>query len=171
MWYYSKAGAQQDPVSEQELIQKIQSGEILAADLVWKEGMASWQAVSQTPELSGGAAVSAAPASAPLSSPAPPSSAAWNPNAQTQLTKVPNYLWQSIVASLLCCTAPSPFALVAIVYAAKVDMLVAHGDIVGAQAASKSAKTWVGVSVGCSLLLFIAWFLLVVVFGTSASEL
>lgn len=53
----------------------------------------------------------------------------------------------------------------------KVDMLVAHGDIVGAQAASKSAKTWVGVSVGCSLLLFIAWFLLVVVFGTLASEL
>jgi hypothetical protein len=64
---------------------------------------------------------------------------------------IPSYLWQSIVATVLCCM---PFGVVAIVYAAKVDSLIAVGDYVGAQSASDSAKIWVFVSVGIGLLIY-----------------
>ena len=41
-WYYSKNGTQLGPVTEQELKAKGGSGEVLATDLVWKEGMPDW---------------------------------------------------------------------------------------------------------------------------------
>lgn len=54
--------------------------------------------------------------------------------------KVPNYLVHSIVVTLCCCL---PFGIVALVYAAQVNTKLAAGDVAGAQAASRSAKTWV----------------------------
>lgn len=82
---------------------------------------------------------------------------------------VPNYLWQSIVVTVLCCL---PFGVVSIVHAAKVDSLLAQGDIVGANAASKSAKTWAiagvatwGVGIGIYLI-----FMVVVAAGAAASS-
>jgi len=89
--------------------------------------------------------VSPPPASGTMGSVSIPQPSAY-PAAYAQ--QVPNYLWQSIVATVLCCM---PFGVVAIVFAAKVDGLVARGDIAGANAASKSAKTWVTVAVGCWL--------------------
>jgi hypothetical protein len=56
-----------------------------------------------------------------------------------------------------------PFGVVAIVYAAKVDSLMAVGDYVGAQSASDSAKIWVGVSVGMFLLIFVGYIILVAI--------
>lgn len=145
IWHYSKSGVQADPVSQDELIRKIRNGEVLATDLVWRDGMPDWVAVAQVPELGAAAgAVSAAPVM------------------QTSLgmgQKIPNYLWQSIAATVLCCM---PFGVVAIVYAAKVDGLVAKGDLVGAQAASKAAKMWVNVSVGGFVLFFVVYLLFVV---------
>lgn len=55
-WYYSKNGAQQGPVSLDELKAKVASGEVTAGDLAWNEGMTDWLPVSQIPELSPGAA-------------------------------------------------------------------------------------------------------------------
>lgn len=52
---------------------------------------------------------------------------------------VPNYLAHAILVTLFCCL---PLGVVAIVYAAKVDGLVAAGDYAGAVAASESAKKW-----------------------------
>jgi hypothetical protein len=57
---------------------------------------------------------------------------------------VPNYLVHSILATLCCCL---PFGIVAIVYAAQVNTKLAAGDLAGAQASSRSARTWVIVSV------------------------
>ena len=54
--------------------------------------------------------------------------------------KVPNFLIHSIVATLCCCL---PFGIVALVYSAQVNTKLAAGDVAGAQASSKSAKTWV----------------------------
>lgn len=54
--------------------------------------------------------------------------------------KVPNYLIHSILATLCCCL---PFGIVALVYAAQVNTKLAAGDVAGAEASSKSAKTWV----------------------------
>jgi hypothetical protein len=58
-----------------------------------------------------------------------------------------------------------PFGVVAIVYAAKVDSLIAVGDYVGAQSASDSAKIWVGVSVGIFLLTIVGYFVLFGIFA------
>jgi len=52
---------------------------------------------------------------------------------------VPNYLVQSILVTLCCCL---PLGIVALVYSAQVNSKLVAGDVAGAQAASKSAKTW-----------------------------
>lgn len=52
---------------------------------------------------------------------------------------IPNYLIQSILATLCCCL---PLGIVAVVYSARVNSKLAAGDVAGAQVASKRAKTW-----------------------------
>jgi Interferon-induced transmembrane protein/GYF domain 2 len=163
-WYYSKNGMQLGPVAEEELKAKGISGELLATDLVWKEGMADWKPLGQVPEFQGSGIVPQVPqygatGSVPIPQPAA-YPAGYNP-------QVPNYLWQSIVATVLCCM---PFGVVAIVYAAKVDGLVARGDIAGANAASKTAKTWVTVAVA-SWLAVIAIYALLVIIGIASGSL
>jgi hypothetical protein len=56
-----------------------------------------------------------------------------------------------------------PFGVVGIVFAAKVDGLVARGDIAGAQAAANSAKTWTTVAFACGLLVVVAYIILIVI--------
>lgn len=141
-WYYSKNGMQLGPVAEEELLAKSKSGEVSVNDLIWKEGMADWKPLGQVEEFMGSLPVSMSPPSSQVSSVPIPKLAPMNPNQVPGV--IPNYLWQSIVATVLCCM---PFGVVSIIYAAKVDGLVARGDIVGATAASKSAKTWVTASV------------------------
>ena len=144
-WYYSKNGTQLGPVAEAELSGKIKSGEVATSDLVWQEGMGDWKPASQVPAFQG---------SAPLSIPPVPQGnlPMAQPPAMTygQYPQIPNYLWQSIVVTILCCM---PFGVVGIVYAAKVDGMVAGGDLVGAQAASQSAKTWTLTAFICGLVI------------------
>ena len=45
-WYYAESNQQKGPVSETELDQLFQRGQITAATLIWKEGMANWEAYS-----------------------------------------------------------------------------------------------------------------------------
>lgn len=61
---------------------------------------------------------------------------------------VSNYLVQAILCTIFCCL---PFGIVAIVYAAQVNGKVDAGDMAGAQAASKNAKTWCWVAFGVGL--------------------
>jgi hypothetical protein len=58
-WYYSKGGEQKGPVEQQELQRLLSTGEVQPTDLVWRDGLANWQAASQVPEL--GAVASAQP--------------------------------------------------------------------------------------------------------------
>ncbi len=148
-WYYSKNGTQFGPVAEEELSGKIASGEVSGADLIWQEGMTDWKPASQVPAFQGSAPMAPPPVSTGNVSMAQPPAMATG-----QYQQIPNYLWQSIVATVLCCM---PFGVVGIVYAAKVDGLVARGDIAGAQAASKAAKTWTNVAVGIGLLFAVIW--------------
>jgi interferon-induced transmembrane protein len=64
-----------------------------------------------------------------------------------------NYLVWSIVSALLCCL---PLGAVGIYFAIQVDKRYMAGDLAGAQAASRQARTWtiVTVSVGLLGLLF-----------------
>jgi interferon-induced transmembrane protein len=65
---------------------------------------------------------------------------------------IPNYLIPSILVTLFCCL---PVGLVSIIYAAQVNSKIAAGDIQGAMAASKNAKTWMFVAVGLGLVAII----------------
>lgn len=58
-WYYSKGGEQKGPVEQPELQRLLSTGEVKPTDLVWRDGLANWQAASQVPEL--GAVASAQP--------------------------------------------------------------------------------------------------------------
>ena len=57
---------------------------------------------------------------------------------------VPNYLVHSILATLCCCL---PLGVVALVYSSQVNTKLAAGDVAGAEASSRSARTWVIVAV------------------------
>ncbi|VGO11703.1 hypothetical protein PDESU_00249 [Pontiella desulfatans] len=66
----------------------------------------------------------------------------------SEQANIPNYLWQSIVVTVLCCL---PFGIPAIIFAAKVNGLVAAGQIEEAQAASAKAKMWCWISLGLGI--------------------
>lgn len=149
-WFYSKNGMQIGPVTAEELAAKAKSGEVLASDLVWQEGMSDWKPLGQVEDFQG--IITQPPAIQRMGSVPIPQPMAYPAGYNPQ---IPNYLWQSIVATILCCM---PFGVVAIVHAAKVDSLVAMGDIAGANVASKAAKTWVGVAVG-------VWIVGIVIYG------
>jgi hypothetical protein len=152
-WYYSKNSAQLGPVSLDELRAKIAAGEVSGSDMAWREGMPDWRPISTLPELavSAGVTVPAPMLGGVVNSPYSPPTAA---PAQVSGMLIPNYLWQSIVVTILCCW---PLGIPAIVYAAKVDGLKARGDIQGALSASTSAKTWCWVAVG-------SWGVLIVIY-------
>ena len=54
-WYYTSGGAQQGPVSTEELQAWIAAGQLAVTELVWREGMGDWQPVSLIPELASSA--------------------------------------------------------------------------------------------------------------------
>jgi uncharacterized RDD family membrane protein YckC len=59
-WYYVDAGQQAGPVDDAQFEELVRNGKIQPDTLVWREGMASWQAYHQT--VSPGAGLAAAPA-------------------------------------------------------------------------------------------------------------
>ena len=167
MWYYSKNGMQLGPISTEELSGKARGGEVLSSDLIWKEGMPDWKPLAQVPEFQATGGFSNPPpvgmGSVPIQRP-PIYPAGY------AVGSVPNYLWQSIVVTVLCCL---PFGVVSIVHAAKVDSLLAQGDIVGASAASQSAKKWAIAGVaswGALIALYILFFLVMMAIGTASAS-
>lgn len=156
---------QMGPLSQEELSEKAKGGEVLASDLIWKEGMADWKPLAQVAEfqVSGNAVVPPPMSMGSVPTGQPPAySAAYAPGS------VPNYLWQSIVVTVLCCL---PFGVVSIVHAAKVDSLLAQGDLVGATAASKSAKNWAiaGLATWGGIVGIYLIFVIIVAVGAAAS--
>ncbi len=145
-WYYSEAGQQRGPVGLEELSGKLARGEVRVGDLVWKEGMPGWVSASQVPELSlvpGGQVVLQGSNSTGLTQ--PPAYQGVPP-----VMMVPSYLVPSIIALvisvmamlLFCLQISVPFAVVALVYAARVDGLKAQGNLIAATSASNTAKVW-----------------------------
>lgn len=65
---------------------------------------------------------------------------------------VPNYLVQSILATLFCC---QPFGIVGIVFAAQVDGKLSSGDYAGAVEASNNAKKWTMIAFGLGLATYV----------------
>ena len=53
MWYYAENSEQHGPVTKEELIAKLQSGELTRDTLVWTNNMRTWQKACDVQELSG----------------------------------------------------------------------------------------------------------------------
>ena len=68
--------------------------------------------------------------------------------------KPSNWLWQSIVATILCCL---PFGVVGIVYAARVDSLYYNKKYDEAEVFARKAKTWTLVAVVAGLVYLVLW--------------
>ena len=160
-WFYAKNGSQQGPLSTEDLKSRVAMGEVGPNDLAWREGMSDWMPVGQISELK---VATATPASQETASMPPaassPSSPYQSPAAAPPGQVIPNFLWQSIVVTILCCL---PFGIVAIVQAAKVDGLKAAGDFAAAKATSDSAKKW------CIISLVIGLVINLIVFALSAT--
>jgi len=149
-WYYSKNNTQCGPVSNDELRSKLACGEVVGADMVWREGLPDWCPANSLPEL---AVATTGPPPVPVGqlleggAYIPPTAYCPAPGAP-----IPNYLWQAIVITIFCCW---PLGIPAIVYAAKVDGLRARGDFQGAKSASASAKQWCWISFGSGMAIII----------------
>jgi len=122
-------GQEYGPVSADQLRRWLAEGRADGQTRVQAVGTTEWKPLSAVPEL---ATLSAPPVGIP--SPTPNFSPA---------PKIPNYLVQSILATLFCCL---PFGIVAIVYAAQVNSKVQGGDIAGAEVSSRKAKRWCWIS-------------------------
>ncbi len=68
--------------------------------------------------------------------------------------KVDTWLWQSIVATVLCCL---PLGIPAIIFASQANTEVSNGNYALAQDKAKQAKTFTLIAVGLGLLLWIGW--------------
>lgn len=85
--------------------------------------------------------------------PAPPSESEYiSQKDEIPPLKPSNWLWQSIIVTILCCI---PFGIVGIVYAARVDSLYYNKRYAEAEAAANKAKLWTLLALGAGLLYLI----------------
>ncbi|MBF6628917.1 MAG: CD225/dispanin family protein [Proteiniphilum sp.] len=71
-----------------------------------------------------------------------------------------NWLWQSIVSTILCCI---PLGIVGIVYAAKVDSLYFNGQYDESERAAKKARLWTIIAFSFGL---VYWIVSIILFAT-----
>ncbi len=155
-WFYAKQGRQEGPVELAPLREMLESGEVAPADLVWREGMAEWAPAESVPELhlAPSAPTGPVPGAGPAGGAVQPDLSVYQPpDAPVAHEHIPNYLVPSILTTIFCCW---PLGIPSIIFAAKVDGLVARGDIPAAREASNKAKMWMWINVGiCSALITI----------------
>lgn len=93
-----------------------------------------------------------------------------SPPASAAPGSIPNHLAWAIIATVLATCLCCPLGLVgivAIVFSAKVNGLLAQGDFAGAQRASANAKTWCWVA---TALAIIGLLINIVMFATGGAE-
>jgi hypothetical protein len=78
--------------------------------------------------------------------------------------RIDTWLWQSIVATLLCCL---PVGVVAIVFSAQSQSAMNVGNYAEAQAKANTAKTLTLVAVGVGLVGVVGWLFFVFVVGAA----
>lgn len=65
-----------------------------------------------------------------------------------------NWLWQSIVATVLCCL---PFGIAGIIYAVRVDSLYYSGRYEESQQAAGKAKMWTIIAFAVGIVYILVW--------------
>lgn len=84
----------------------------------------------------------------------------------TSSPAVSNNLVWAILSTIFCCL---PLGIVSIIHAAKVNSLLATGDIAGARDASEKAKKWAIWSALAWVVLVILYIIFVVVLGVGGA--
>ena len=79
------------------------------------------------------------------------------PVVETPPLKPSNWLWQSIVATILCCL---PFGVAGILFAVKVDSLYFKGQYAESERMAQKAKMWTLVAFGAGLVYVILWIIM-----------
>lgn len=92
-----------------------------------------------------------------------PVNATW----QQTVHNIPNYLVWSILSAVLCCPA---VGIVSIVYAAQVNKKIAAGDIAGAMASSRKAKTWAIIAMIVGAVFAFLWLLMSILANASQNQ-
>lgn len=85
---------------------------------------------------------------------------------QNPAANVDTWLWQSIVATVLCCL---PAGVVAIVFAAQANQAKNTGDVGTAQAKARLARIWTLVSIGVGVVVIVGFFALIVIGAVESS--
>jgi hypothetical protein len=134
-WHYLVGEQQVGPVSQQQVLDALQRGEITGQAYVWTEGMADWMPLASVPALQSGQP--GMPPIAPVPTAMPPGYAARPP-------KPDSHLVGAILATIFCCL---PFGIAGLIYAAQVDSKYNAGDYQGAAAASDNANRWMWVAI------------------------
>lgn len=78
-----------------------------------------------------------------------------------------NYLWLSILTTILCCL---PFGIVGIVYSSKVDSSWLAGDGLAAKDYSNKAKNWSLIGIGVSAFIWLIYIICVAIFGIASLD-
>ena len=76
-----------------------------------------------------------------------------------------NLVW-AILTTLFCCL---PLGIVSIVHAAKVNSLLAAGDVTGAREAADKAKKWAIYAAVAGIVVFVLYIVLVMVLGVGGA--
>jgi hypothetical protein len=148
MYHVGRNGQQTGPYSIEQLRMMASRGELSPSDLVWQEGMPSWEPASSLPGV-----FSDSPALGGGGHVVPPvSHAAVLPPVGAQPPA--NYLVFSILVTLCCCL---PLGVPAIVFSSQVNSKMAAGDYAGAQDSAAKAKMWCWIAFGCGMVGAIAY--------------
>lgn len=142
MYYVGKKGEESGPFTMEQLRSMVGKDELHVDDLVWAEGMPQWRQAGTVPGLFASATVPLPPDGI-----SPPGAQAEHGYPPPTFLEVPNYLWQSVLVTLLCFPF---FGIPAIMSSVQVNNKMAVGDVSGAQAASSRARRlcWLSLIVG-----------------------
>lgn len=88
--------------------------------------------------------------------PLPSSSGGYPPGGAATGERIDTWLWQSIVATLLCCL---PLGVVGIVFAAQAQSAINVGNLDEARAKASTARTMTLIAVGLGLAGILIWLL------------
>ncbi|TDS13865.1 CD225/dispanin family protein [Sphingobacterium paludis] len=154
-FYYTDGTNTFGPLSLEELKGKGLTGDTY----VWTEGLPSWVAARQMPELAPLLNDTNQPYYSGATQVPPQFGSSLPPNFNVPNTGRPprTYLVESILATLFCCL---PLGIPAIVYASRVEGKFYRGDYSGAEADSANAKKWLFINLGLSVGLWILYFLI-----------
>src|SRR5258708_5265063 len=120
-------GKEYGPVDSAQVQRWIRDNRVNGQTMAQAAGSGDWQPLSSFPEF------------AAQLVPSPPSLSPIPAQQPFIAPPVPSFLVPAILCTLLCCP---PFGVPAIFYATQVNSKQVRGDLAGAQAASKKARTW-----------------------------